>query len=71
MGAYQINRPEKTAMAAALAENTGNAAGLILRLALQQGLLREPERLPPWERALPRERREQQVRRKLRRPLQP
>ena len=49
MGAYQINRPEKTAMAAALAENTGNAAGLILRLALQQGLLREEITFLTWD----------------------
>ena len=41
VGAYQINRPEEKAMAAVLAENAGNAAGTILRLAFQQGLLRE------------------------------
>ena len=36
-------------MAAALAENTGNAAGTILRLAFQQGLLREEITFLTWD----------------------
>lgn len=41
MGGYVINRPEESAMARILEQNVENAAGAILRLAWQAGLLRE------------------------------
>ncbi|MDY3282582.1 DNA glycosylase AlkZ-like family protein [Dysosmobacter sp.] len=50
MGTYQINRPEEQAMAAVLAANQGNAAGMILRLAFLQGLQREEITFLTWDR---------------------
>lgn len=41
MGDYVVNRPDERAMEAALRENSGNAAGTILRLAWRAGLLRD------------------------------
>ena len=50
MGGYVIHRPEPAAMERALADNAGNAAGAILRLAWQAGLLREEIRRLTWDR---------------------
>ena len=41
MQEYVVNRPDEGAMEQALRENPGNAAGTVLRLAWQAGLLRD------------------------------
>ncbi len=46
---YVVNRPDEGAMERALEENANNAAGAVLRLAWQAGLLREEIRLLTWE----------------------
>lgn len=48
MGEYVVNRPDEGAMEAALAENRGSAAGAVLRLAWQAGLLRDEIRRLTW-----------------------
>lgn len=48
MSEYVVNRPDPAAMERALAENPDNAAGAILRLAWQAGLLREEIRELTW-----------------------
>ncbi|MCI8329438.1 MAG: tyrosine-type recombinase/integrase [Oscillibacter sp.] len=47
---YVVNRPDEGAMARALQENAANAAGTILRLAWQAGLLRDEIQHLTWER---------------------
>lgn len=49
MQEYVVNRPDEKAMEQALAENSGNAAGAILRLAWQAGLLRDEIQRLTWE----------------------
>lgn len=49
MQEYVVNRPDEGAMEQALRENFNNAAGAVLRLAWQAGLLREEIRLLTWE----------------------
>lgn len=46
---YVVNRPDKGAMDRALRENPANAAGAILRLAWQAGLLRDEIQHLTWE----------------------
>ena len=41
MQEYVVNRPDEEAMERALLENPANAAGTVLRLAWQAGLLRD------------------------------
>ena len=50
MQEYVVNRPDEEAMEQALRENPGNAAGTILRLAWQAGLLRDEIQHLTWER---------------------
>ena len=50
MQEYVVNRPDEGAMNRALRENSGNAAGTILRLAWQAGLLRDEIQHLTWER---------------------
>ena len=50
MQEYVVNRPDGAAMERALRANSGNAAGVILRLAWQAGLLREEIQRLTWER---------------------
>lgn len=49
MQEYVVNRPDGDAMERALRENPGNAAGTILRLAWQAGLLRDEIQRLIWE----------------------
>ena len=49
MQEYVVNRPDGEAMEQALRENPGNAAGTILRLAWQAGLLRDEIQRLTWE----------------------
>lgn len=49
MQEYVVNRPDGEAMDRALRENPGNAAGTILRLAWQAGLLRDEIQRLTWE----------------------
>lgn len=49
MQEYVVNRPDEKAMERALAENSENAAGAILRLAWQAGLLRDEIQRLTWE----------------------
>ena len=49
MQEYIVNRPDEKAMEQALTENSGNAAGAILRLAWQAGLLRDEIQRLTWE----------------------
>lgn len=49
MPEYVVNRPDEGAMEAALRENRGNAAGAVLRLAWQAGLLRDEIQRLTWE----------------------
>ncbi len=49
MQEYVVNRPDKGAMEQALRENQGNAAGTVLRLAWQAGLLRDEIQHLTWE----------------------
>ena len=49
MQEYVVNRPDEGAMGRALRENFGNAAGTILRLAWQAGLLRDEIQHLTWE----------------------
>lgn len=49
MQEYVVNRPDKKAMEQALLENSRNAAGTILRLAWQAGLLRDEIQHLTWE----------------------
>ena len=49
MQEYVVNRPDEGAMNRALRENSGNAAGTILRLAWQAGLLRDEIQRLTWE----------------------
>lgn len=49
MPEYVVNRPDEQAMEAALRENSNNAAGTILRLAWQAGLLRDEIQHLTWE----------------------
>lgn len=49
MQEYVVNRPDEEAMERALQENPGNAAGTILRLAWQAGLLRDEIQRLTWE----------------------
>ena len=49
MQEYVVNRPDEEAMERALLENPGNAAGAILRLAWQAGLLRDEIQHLTWE----------------------
>ena len=46
---YVVNRPDEGAMEQALRENPGNAAGAVLRLAWQAGLLRDEIQHLTWE----------------------
>ena len=46
---YVVNRPDKGAMEQALRENSTGAAGAILRLAWQAGLLRDEIQRLTWE----------------------
>lgn len=48
MPEYVVNRPEERAVEAALEENRGSAAGTILRLAWQAGLLRDEIQRLTW-----------------------
>ena len=48
MQEYVVNRPDERAMMEALRENDGNAAGAILRLAWQAGLLRDEIQRLTW-----------------------
>ena len=50
MQEYVVNRPDEGAMDRALRENSGNAAGAVLRLAWQAGLLRDEIQHLTWER---------------------
>lgn len=50
MSGYVVNRPEEGAMEAVLRENLSNAAGTVLRLAWQAGLLRDEIQRLTWER---------------------
>ena len=49
MQEYVVNRPDEGAMKQALRENYSNAAGTILRLAWQAGLLRDEIQRLTWE----------------------
>lgn len=49
MREYVVNRPDEKAMEQALLENSGNAAGAVLRLAWQAGLLRDEIQRLTWE----------------------
>ena len=49
MQEYVVNRPDGEAMERALRDNPGNAAGTILRLAWQAGLLRDEIQRLTWE----------------------
>lgn len=49
MQEYVVNRPDEGAMEAALRENFNNAAGAVLRLAWQAGLLRDEIQRLTWE----------------------
>lgn len=49
MQEYVVNRPDEGAMEQTLRENPGNAAGAILRLAWQAGLLRDEIQHLTWE----------------------
>ena len=49
MQEYVVNRPDEGAMARALRENFANAAGTVLRLAWQAGLLRDEIQRLTWE----------------------
>ena len=49
MQEYVVNRPDEGAMDRALRENSGNAAGAVLRLAWQAGLLRDEIQRLTWE----------------------
>lgn len=49
MQEYVVNRPDTSAMERALQENSRNAAGAILRLAWQAGLLRDEIQRLTWE----------------------
>lgn len=49
MQEYVVNRPDEGAMEQALRENPANAAGTILRLAWQAGLLRDEIQHLTWE----------------------
>lgn len=49
MQEYVVNRPDEGAMEQALRENAGNAAGTVLRLAWQAGLLRDEIQHLTWE----------------------
>ncbi len=49
MQEYVVNRPDEGAMERALRENPGNAAGTVLRLAWQAGLLRDEIQHLTWE----------------------
>lgn len=49
MQEYVVNRPDEGAMEQALRENPGNAAGTVLRLAWQAGLLRDEIQHLTWE----------------------
>lgn len=49
MQEYVVNRPDEGAMERALRENSGNAAGAVLRLAWQAGLLRDEIQRLTWE----------------------
>lgn len=49
MQEYVVNRPDAEAMARALRENSDNAAGAILRLAWQAGLLRDEIQHLSWQ----------------------
>ena len=49
MQEYVVNRPDEKAMEQALLENFRNAAGTILRLAWQAGLLRDEIQHLTWE----------------------
>ena len=49
MQEYVVNRPDGGAMERALRENPGNAAGTVLRLAWQAGLLRDEIQHLTWE----------------------
>lgn len=49
MQEYVVNRPDEGAMERILRANPGNAAGVILRLAWQAGLLREEIQKLTWE----------------------
>ena len=49
MREYVVNRPDEKAMEQALLENPGNAAGAVLRLAWQAGLLRDEIQRLTWE----------------------
>lgn len=49
MQEYVVNRPDEGAMEQALRENPGNAAGTVLRLAWQAGLLRDEIQRLTWE----------------------
>lgn len=48
MQEYVVNRPDGSAMERALEENPGNAAGAVLRLAWQAGLLRDEIQRLTW-----------------------
>ena len=50
MQEYVVNRPDEEAMERALLENPANAAGTVLRLAWQAGLLRDEIQRLTWER---------------------
>ena len=49
MQEYVVNRPDEGAMEQILRENSGNAAGAILRLAWLAGLLRDEIQHLTWE----------------------
>ena len=49
MQAYVVNRPDEEAMERALRENFRNAAGAVLRLAWQAGLMRDEIQRLTWE----------------------
>nr|WP_325212986.1 tyrosine-type recombinase/integrase [uncultured Oscillibacter sp.] len=49
MQEYVVNRPDEGAMEQALRENSGNAAGTVLRLAWLAGLLRDEIQRLTWE----------------------
>lgn len=49
MQGYVVNRPDEGAMEEALRENQSNAAGAVLRLAWQAGLLRDEIQRLTWE----------------------
>ena len=48
MQEYVVNRPEEGAMNRILTQNSDNAAGVILRLAWQAGLLRDEIQRLTW-----------------------